>query len=144
MTFLHCLNHSGPVIKFLSGVNGSAFDFKCLAKLRIIEVMFVTTMFYSIRCNVRSSSQLRPTLVRCMSLALLKISSLFIIFTRCGIYLESNGSRRIELLVLRYIYAGLIDVSDGRCSDVDLQEHLQIARTEVFSFSGIFISTQTE
>ena len=79
-----------------------------------------------------------------MSLALLKISSLFIIFTRCGIYLESNGSRRIELLVLRYIYAGLIDVSDGRCSDVDLQEHLQIARTEVFSFSGIFISTQTE
>ena len=92
---------------------------------------------------MRSSSQLRPTLVRCTSLTLLKISSLFIIFTRCGIYLESNGSRRIELLVLRYIYAGLIDVSDGRCSDLDLQEH-QIARTEVFSFSGIFISTQTE
>ena len=37
----------------------------------------------------------------------------------------------------------LIDVSDRRSSDVDLQEH-QIACTEVFSFSCIFIPTQTE
>ena len=180
----------------------------------------------TVRCNVLSSSQLRPTLVKCMSLALLKISSLFIIFTRCGIYLESNGSLRIfnlEVLVLRYIRKGfrnydlweatqrgtwsrriwveiirnvdqlkrtptwmtdeeitcqlyrwrdtvtcqldrstlfcrrcidlidvrdrrcidLFDVSDRRSSDVDLQEH-QIACTEVFSFSFIFIPTQTE